>query len=75
MASAEDITAELKSRIEKDIAHFQGAMPERYAIAWRAYLAGLLEWNVLGIPTYDKLLDLLPEVDDDPSIEILQGRD
>lgn len=66
---------ELRQRIKKDIAHFQGQLPERFAIAWRAYLAALLEWDVVDIAAYDDLATLLPAVDDDPAAEILRGRD
>ncbi len=66
---------ELRQRIKKDIAHFQGQLPERYAIAWGGYLAALLEWSVIDIPTYDDLSSLLPQVGDDPAAEILRGRD
>jgi hypothetical protein len=71
----EEIESELKYRIHKDTTHFKGELPESYAIAWRAYLAGLLEWDVIDITTYDILIELLPSVNDDPSVMILQGRD
>jgi hypothetical protein len=66
---------ELKHRIHGDIAHFQGRLPERHAIAWRAYLGALLEWSGIDIATYDNLVALLPVVDDDPAVSILRGRD
>lgn len=68
------VAAELQYRIERDVNHFQGKMPERYAIAWRAYLAGLLEWNVIELPVYDALTKLVPVVADDPAPQILRGR-
>jgi hypothetical protein len=48
-------------------------MPEQNAIAWHAYLAGLLEWNVISIGMFDKLLLLLPDTGRDPAISILSG--
>ena len=67
--------SELIDRIRGDIDHFGGTLPEQFAIAWRAYLAGLLEWGVLDIPAYDSLTKLLPNVPDDPAVAILRGRD
>ncbi|XXF79127.1 hypothetical protein P2318_05080 [Myxococcaceae bacterium GXIMD 01537] len=65
----------LRSRIQADLEHFEGNLPERYSIAWRAYLAALLEWQLLPVSSYDGLIDLLPAVEDDPVVEILRGRD
>jgi len=70
-----DITAELMYRIQADIEHLGGALPERTAIAWRGYLAAALEWNVITVEQYDSLLAHIPPVDDDPAIAILRGRD
>lgn len=70
-----EIALELKVRIQGEIDHFGGNLPERFAIAWRAYLAGLLEWNVIDTPEYDELITLVPSVDDDPAVAILRGRD
>ena len=73
--NGQQIALELKKRIEADIAHFGGALPAAYAIAWRGYLAGLLEWGVLDVASYDRVLVLLPEVSDDPAVAILRGRE
>jgi hypothetical protein len=73
--NAQEIGSELEYRIHKDIEHFGGNLPERFAIAWRAYLAGLLEWGVVDIPTYDTLLSTIPSVADDPAVAILRGRE
>ncbi|MCL4859211.1 MAG: hypothetical protein KJZ93_07380 [Caldilineaceae bacterium] len=69
------IESELKQRIQSDIDHFDGELPENFAIAWRAYLAGLLEWGLLDVMTYDNLVEKVPAVPDDPAIAILRGRD
>ncbi len=66
---------ELRYRINQTTAHFQGRIPERNTIAWRAYLAALLEWGLVDVPIYDSLLTLLPDVDDDPVLSILVGWD
>jgi len=70
-----NIEAELRNRIQADISHFGETLPERYAIAWRAYLAGLLEWRVIEVPVFDRLTALLPDVADDPSVQIMLGRE
>jgi hypothetical protein len=50
-------------------------MPERTAIAWRGYLAAMLEWNLLAIAEYNQLIVKVPDVVDDPAVTILTGRD
>ena len=75
MTTTQDIAAELMYRIDADIEHFGGALPERTAIAWRGYLAATLEWNVITVEQYDTLLVRIPHVSDDPAIAILRGRD
>lgn len=72
--TAKDIAAELAHRINADVEHFGGALPERTAIAWRGYLAAALEWNVITVEQYESLLTRVPTVNDDPAIEILRGR-
>ncbi|GEL97421.1 hypothetical protein [Cellulomonas terrae] len=66
---------ELAARINADESHFAGVLPREYVIAWRAYLAGLLEWGVLDVASHTTLVGRLPPVDDDPSVAILLGRD
>ncbi|HEU4730061.1 MAG TPA: hypothetical protein VFT22_19320 [Kofleriaceae bacterium] len=75
MAPERDIVAELSHRIQADIDHFGGTMPERSAVAWRGYLAAMLEWNLIPVAHYDQLLAKIPEIMDDPAIAILRGRD
>jgi hypothetical protein len=75
MKLVQDIEAELRTRIGADLTHFNGRLPERNAIAWRAYLAGLLEWSVIDVPVFDRLTAILPDVVDDPSVQIMLGRE
>jgi hypothetical protein len=72
MAEMQD---ELKARIDADVRHLGGVLPERNAIAWRGYLAALLEWNLISVALHDDLLRLLPPIDDDPVVDILRGRE
>ena len=75
MTTSEDIAAELMDRINADVKHFDGVLPERTAIAWRGYLAAALEWDLITVEQYDSLLARIPPVNDDPAIAILRGRD
>jgi hypothetical protein len=49
-------------------------MPEKTAISWRGYLAAMLKWNLIPIAYYDALLKLIPQLHDDPTVDILKGR-
>lgn len=75
MVTPEDILAQLIYRIQSDLRHFEGSLPERTATAWRGYLAAMYEWDKLSLAQYRELLALLPSVDDDPAVSILLGRD
>jgi hypothetical protein len=72
----QDVLTQLQERIQADVRAFQGELPERYSIAWRAYLAGLAEWGVIDFETQGKLIAILPKVSEpDPVESILLGRD
>lgn len=73
--TTDNIVFELQQRIQIDIDYFDGQLPERFSIAWRGYLAALFEWGVIDLQGYDRLVFLLPNLLDDPTIAILQGRD
>jgi len=68
------VKKELQYRIQADIAHHGGKLPDRVSIAWRSYLAGLVEWSIIGRSDLEALIDLLPQVRDDPTQAILSGR-
>ena len=70
-----EIYNELMDRIRCDLDHFNGDLPRDYAIAWRAYFAALLEWDILSVPHYDSLGSMLPRITDDPVEAILLGRE
>lgn len=75
MTAPEDIVAELSHRIEAEANHFGGSMPERTAVCWRGYLAAMLEWGLLQPEHHQRLLMLVPAVEQDPAIAILRGRE
>jgi hypothetical protein len=75
MSTSKNVSAELTHRIQADLDHFDGALPESFAISWRGYLAAMLEWNLISPEQYDELLAPIPPVQNDPAITILRGRD
>lgn len=75
MAESKNIAEELAHRIQADANHFGGLLSEKYAIAWRGYLAALLEWNQISTLQYECLLTRIPSLEEDPAVAILRGRD
>lgn len=72
----EEIAREIKSRIETDVQALGGNLPERFALAWHGYLAALLEWQIIEIPQYDELFEILPEIyEPNPITTIFTGRE
>ncbi len=59
---SEEITKDVRNRIQEQITYFGGALSERHAIAWGGYLAGLWEKGLLVYADYCELVDMLPEV-------------
>lgn len=66
---------ELKDRIQREISHFGGVLPERVAIAWDGYLAALLEWNMISPAEHKEASGMLPEIPDNPVMAIFLGRE
>ncbi len=76
MSYKHNIDTELQYRIQSDINAFDANLPERYAIAWHGYLAALLEWQVINLQTYKRLVTLLPPITEpNPVTTIFSGRD
>lgn len=64
---------ELQERIERQMSLCEfGALD---SACWRGYLAALIEWNLLTPNEHRRLIDMLPELDADPSLPILLGRE
>lgn len=62
LAKSERILGNIRYRIQEQIDHFGGVLPERHAIAWAGYLAALFEEGLLDYPHYVELTDMLPEI-------------
>jgi hypothetical protein len=64
---------ELQVRIERELRHHGGTLPPATNAAWRGYLAACIEWGLIEPGTHGRLLDMLPPLDQDPSVGILLG--
>ena len=64
----------LEARIQDDVNVYEGHLPKRLMIAWKAYLASLMEWKVIALTDYNKLLELLPAFADDSVLDILSSK-
>ena len=74
MATAEEIAEGIEQRILDDIKHFEGILPERYAIVWGGYIASLYEWSFVTQEQFIKLASLLPRISEpNPVAEIWGG--
>ncbi len=61
--NSERIRKGLHHRIQQQIEYFNGVLPERHAIAWGGFLAGLFEEGILDVKHYTELDRMLPQVD------------
>ena len=76
MSNGLDIEEQLRIRIQADVDAFNGDLPERYALAWHGYLAGVVEWTAISFDAYGRLLGLLPKISDPNPIDtIFLGRE
>ena len=62
LARSERVRKGLQHRIQQQIDYFSGTLPERHAIAWAGFLAGIFEEGVLDYRHYDELMDMLPKI-------------
>lgn len=58
---------ELANRIQRQLSWRN---TEAVALIWRGYLAGLLEWGLIEVSTYDRLRKLLPKVGSKALVEL-----
>ncbi|GAB4145091.1 MAG: hypothetical protein Tsb009_17080 [Planctomycetaceae bacterium] len=73
--SQKPTASELHNRIQQDIDHYRGKLPESFAIAWSGYLAALIEWGLISNSEHQDLCTMLPEVREYSSVTILLGRE
>jgi hypothetical protein len=66
---------ELNDRISRELHHHGGTLPVAVNAAWRGYLAACIEWDLIGANAHARLLERLPPLDKDPSVDILLGRE
>ncbi len=71
MQSLAKTVDELQYRIEMDLAAFHGDMPERNALAWHGYLAGVFEWGIIDLRAYRVLRSMLPRIAPPSPIEVI----
>lgn len=65
---------ELSSRIQEEIDYFGGKLPESNALVWSGYISGLLEWGLISVNDHAELCQLLPKIENDPTVGILLGK-
>lgn len=76
MITTYDIETELDNRIQTSLEHTKEVSAEQLAIAWGAYCAGLLEWDVIDLATFKKCVHMLPQIANPNPVEtILLGRE
>ncbi|MEH1871082.1 hypothetical protein [Nostoc sp.] len=69
------ISENLDCRIQDDLEVYEGHLPERFSLAWKGYVTGLMEWQVIDLTNYKKLLSLLPVIANDPVPDILLSKE
>ena len=67
--------SELIDRIECELRHHGGTLPPVTNAAWRGYLAACIEWGLIAPSVFSRLLDRLPPLAQDPTTDILLGRE
>jgi hypothetical protein len=60
--SSRPTTQEIKARIQSEIDCFGGILPERVALVWDGYLAGLIEWGLITPSENKQLSDMLTSI-------------
>jgi hypothetical protein len=66
---------EMRTRLQEEIQHFGGVMPERVALVWHGYLAALIEWGLITINEHAQLTEMLPKIPDNPVMAVFLGRE
>ena len=66
---------EIKNRIQDEINYYNGILPEIVIGCWNGYIAALIEWDLITINQHQELFNLLPEIPNNPAVQILIGRE
>lgn len=67
---------ELSKRIMEHLESAKSDAERRdIGITWDGYIAGLLEWGLITPDDHRRLHDLLPKIDDSPTMKIFLGVD
>ena len=70
----ETVFRDTQARIQDDINHFGGSLPERTALVWDGFIAALLEYGLVSVEAHGKLSDMLPKIPDNPVVALFLGR-
>jgi hypothetical protein len=62
---------ELRSRITRQLKW--RANSDEVVLIWHGYLAGLMEWGIIELETYERLSELLPHKGNKVLAELFQG--
>jgi hypothetical protein len=73
--NSEQTFQELRRRIQAEIEHFDGKLPERVALVWDGYIAAMIEWGLISPEEHRQLSEMLPEIPDNPVMAIFLGRE
>lgn len=73
MSSQQNVFEELNYRLENEIKNRKSKFDNTVNAAWRGYLAAVLEWGIIKVDEFDKLNNLLPPLENDPSLKIFSG--
>jgi hypothetical protein len=65
--------AELEDRVRESMAYYSGALPQEAALVWDGYFAALLEWGLISVGDHAQLIDMLPEVPNNPVVPLFLG--
>ena len=64
---------EMAERIQRELNFYNGELPEDVKLVWQGYVSALLEWSLIEVSTYDKLLEMLSFIPRGPVYSIMVG--
>lgn len=66
--STEQLVDETTDRIQREIDHYGGTLPDVTSAVWHGYIAALLEWRLISVEGHAGLVKLLNPVDNQPEL-------